>query len=123
MDKAGINKRLQELGIYNDYYYRKELKALPQLLKEGEQINCLLTGVYAANRRMVAVTNNRIVIIFIPTLGPAEVTSIGLGAVTGYTFTKKFFFSKLEIEAGKTRYEFTGVQGARKDLFEWAMKQ
>ena len=55
MNRNDLDKRLRELGIYSDFYMRRELKALPQLLEEGEQLNCILTGVHEAERKMLAV--------------------------------------------------------------------
>ena len=46
MNKYDLEKRLRELGLYSSYFQRKELKPLAQMLKEGEQLNCILTGVY-----------------------------------------------------------------------------
>ena len=64
MVRAELDERLRELGIYSDFYYRKELKALCGLLSEGERLDCLFTGVNEADRKMVAVTDSRILIIF-----------------------------------------------------------
>ena len=59
MIRSDLDNRLRELGIYSDFYYRKELKALMQMLGEYERLNCLLTGVHEGNRKMVAVTDRR----------------------------------------------------------------
>lgn len=123
MDKSNINKRLTELGIYNDYYYRRELKALPQLLKDKEQINCIFTGVHEANRKMVVVTGTRLIIIFAPNLGAGQIESVGLGAVKSTCFEKHFLFSKVTIVTDKKEFVFTGVQRARKEQFERAVGQ
>ena len=50
MTRNELDDRLRELGIYSDFYYRKELKALTQVLGEYERLNCLLTGVHEGNR-------------------------------------------------------------------------
>ena len=81
MDKKALENRLRELSIYSDFYYRKELKPLAQLMKEGEQLNCVITGVNEANRKMVAITDQRILIIFSGALGAGEFKIVKRSAV------------------------------------------
>ena len=123
MIRNDLDNRLRELGIYSDFYYRKELKALMQMLGEYEQLNCLLTGVHEGNRKMVAVTDRRIIVLF-TALGGGDVKIIRRESVKTYRFDKKFLFSTLTIETnGGATFVFTNTQGKLKDLFDWAMKE
>ena len=123
MIRNDLDNRLQELGIYNDFYYRKELKALMQMLGDYERLNCLLTGVHEGNRKMVAVTDRRIIVLF-TALGGGDVKIIRRESVKTYRFDKKFLFSTLTIETnGGATFVFTNTQGKLKDLFDWAMKE
>ncbi len=123
MIRNDLDNRLRELGIYSDFYYRKELKALMQMLGEYEQLNCLLTGVHEGNRKMVAVTDQRIIVLF-TALGGGDVKIIRRESVKEYRFDKKWLFSTLTIETnGGATFVFTNTQGKLKDLFDWAMSQ
>ena len=123
MVKGDLENRLRELGIYSDFYYRKELKALMQMLGEYERLNCLLTGVHEGNRKMVAVTDRRIIVL-VTALGGGDVKIIRRESVKTYRFNKKFLFSTLVIETkGGAVFTFTNTQGKLKDLFDWAMSQ
>ena len=123
MDRTELNGRLQELGLYSDYYYRKELRALTQVMGEYEKLNCLLTGVHEGNRKLVAVTDRRIIILF-TALGGGDVKMIRRESVKDWRFEKQFLFSTLTIEtAGDAILTFTNTQGKRRDLFRWAMEQ
>ena len=123
MIRNDLDNRLRELGIYSDFYYRKELKALMQMLWEYEQLNCLLTGVHEGNRKMVAVTDRRIIVLF-TALGGGDVKIIRRESVKEYRFDKKWLFSTLTIETnGGATFVFTNTQGKLKDLFDWAMSQ
>ena len=123
MQRSDLDNRLRELGIYSDFYYRKELKALLSMLGEYEQLNCLLTGVHEGNRKMVAVTDRRIIVLF-TALGGGDVKIIRRESVKTYRFDKKFLFSTLTIETnGGATFVFTNTQGKLKDLFDWAMKE
>ena len=123
MLRSDLDNRLRELDIYSDFYYRKELKALTQMLGEYEKLNCLLTGVHEGNRKMVAVTDRRILILFTP-FGGGDVKVIRRDSVKDWRFEKKLLFSHLTIETnGGAVFTFTNIQGRLKDLFEWAMNQ
>ncbi len=123
MQRNDLDNRLRELGIYSDFYYRKELKALMQMLGEYERLNCLLTGVHEGNRKMVAVTDRRIIVLF-TALGGGDVKIIRRESVKEYRFDKKFLFSTLTVETnGGATFVFTNTQGKLKDLFDWAMSQ
>ena len=124
MDRKKLDKRLQELSIYSDFYYRKELNALAQVIEENERLNCVLTGVNEGNRKMLAVTDRRLIIIFAGALAAKAVTVIQRSAVTEYRFDKKILFSKLSFHTSNgVDFEFANTQGSLKDLFEWAMRQ
>ena len=123
MIRSDLDNRLRELGIYSDFYYRKELKALTQVLGEYEKLNCLLTGVHEGNRKMVAVTDRRIIILFTP-FGGGDMKVIRRDSVKDWRFDKKFLFSTLTLETnGGASFTFTNTQGKLKDLFAWAMEQ
>ena len=123
MVKGDLENRLRELGIYSDFYYRKELKALCGMLGEYERLNCLLTGVHEGNRKMLAVTDRRILILFTP-FGGGDMKVIRRESVKDWRFEKKLLFSTLTIETnGGASFTFTNTQGKLKDLFTWAMEQ
>lgn len=124
MNRSDLDKRLRDLGIYSDFYLRKELTPLARLLTDGEQLNCILTGVHEANRKMLAVTDRRLFIIFAGALSDKAVTVIRRSAVKDYRFEKKFLFSKLSIMTNSgDEFVFTNTQGSMKELFDWAMRQ
>ena len=123
MIRSDLDNRLRELGIYSDFYYRKELKAMCGMLGEYERLNCLLTGVHEGNRKMVAVTDRRIVILF-TALGGGDVKIIRRESIKDWRFEKKLLFSSLTIETnGGASFTFTNTQGKLRDLFRWAMEQ
>ena len=124
MNRKTLEKRLQELSIYSDFFYRKELKVLEQLIGEDEQLNCILTGVHEGNRKMLAVTDRRLLVVFAGALADKAVTVIQRSAVKEYRFEKKILFSRLSFCTNSgAEFEFSNTQGSLKELFEWAMRQ
>ncbi|MDO4938352.1 MAG: hypothetical protein Q4E54_00110 [Lachnospiraceae bacterium] len=123
MEKHSLTGRLQELGIYNDFYMRRELKPLASVLKDSEQINCIITGVNEGNRKLVAITDQRVIIIFSGALASGEIKVINANAVASYGFTKKLLQSSAVIRTSKEEFCFTGTQRSLCDLFNWAMEK
>ena len=121
MNKILLEKRLRDLSLYSDFYFRKELKPLAQLLRDDEQRNCILTGVHEANRKMVAVTDKRILILYAATLGGGDVKVIKREAVKEYWFKKKLLISSAGFSTEQESFVFTNTQSRLKSYFEWAM--
>ena len=93
------------------------------MLGEYERLNCLLTGVHEGNRKLVAVTDRRILILFTP-FGGGDMQMIRRESVKEWRFEKKYLFSTLTIETnGGTVFTFTNTQGKLRDLFTWAMNE
>ena len=123
MDKKYLEDRLRELGIYSDYYHRMELKPLATLLPYDEKVNCILTGYFEGNRRMVAVTDSRIVVVSAAIMAQTQMLVIKRKAVKSWKFNKKFLLSSVEITTDEKTFVFSQTQGAREKLFNWAMEQ
>lgn len=123
MNKNTIESRLKELGIYSNYYYRLELKVLARVLNIDETLNSIVTGVVDGLRRMVAVTDYRIIIISAGALSAAQVMVIRRDAVKSWKFNKKFLFSTIEIETSEKTVIVKQTQASQKNLFSWAMNE
>ena len=123
MDKKYLEDRLKELGIYSEYYHRLELKSLAAFLPYDEVVNCIFTGFWEGSRRLVAVTDSRIVIIGAGPLVQTQVTVIKRGAVRSWKFNRKFILSSVEFSTDDGSFVFSATQGGREKLFNWAMEQ
>lgn len=123
MDKKYLEDRLRELGIYSDYYHRLELKPLAALLPYDEKVNCILTAFFEGSRRMIAVTDSRIVVVASGVMAQTQMLVIKRKAVRSWRFNKKFLLSSIEIVTDEKTFVFSHTQGAREKLFNWAMEQ
>ncbi|MFA6846408.1 MAG: PH domain-containing protein [Sphaerochaetaceae bacterium] len=121
MQKDNVIKRLQELYLYDLYGFRLELKPLAELLNIGEILNCVATGVYKGRRRMIAVTDYRVLVIASSVLAATEVFIIQRSAITSYSVKKRLIGSNLHLETAKETYVFTNTQKRILDLFLWAL--
>ena len=118
MNRKALDKRLQELSIYSDFYHRKELNALAQVLTDDETLNCILTGVHDGNRKMLAITDRRLMIIFAGALSSKDFVVIQRSAVKEYRFDKKFLFSKAGFRTNSEEFVFENTQGSLKELLK-----
>lgn len=123
MDRKYLDDRLRELGIYSEYYHRLELKSLASILPYDEKLNCILTGFWEGSRRLVAVTDSRIIVIGAGVMAQTQMTVIKRRAVRSWRFTRRFLLSKVEIVTDEKTFVFAQTQGAREKLFNWAMDQ
>ena len=124
MNRKALDKRMRELSIYSDFYYRKELGALAQVIQDGEQLNCILTGVHEGNRKMLAITDQRVIILFAGALAAKNVTVMRRSVISEYRFEKKLPFSNVSLRTDSgTEFVFTNTQRSLKELFEWAMQR
>ena len=78
---------------------------------------------FDANRKLLAVTDKELLVIFSGALANGEVKVISRKAVTSWNFEKKFFMPAVEFTAEGETYRFTNTQRGRRELFEWAMNQ
>jgi hypothetical protein len=123
MDKKFLEDRLRELGIYSEYYHRLELKPLASYLPYDEKVNCVLTAFYNGSRRMLAVTESRIVIIAAGPMVQTQIMVIKRSAIKSWRFNRKLLLSNIEIVTDDGTFTFAQTQGARERLFNWAMEQ
>lgn len=97
MTKKEIQNRLTELGLQSLYGYRRELKALPQLLADDENLNGITSGVYQGRRWLLAVTHKRMIFVTANTLSGVEVKSFDLSQLVKTSNKKGFLFAAITL--------------------------
>ena len=123
MNKKDIISRLQELYIYDLFGFKTELKPLSMILNIDETFNCMATGIHEGKRRLICVTEYRVIILATPVLGAVESTIIKRKAVVNFEADKKFFTSWLSVTTKDQTYLFRHTQKKIIDLYLWAMEQ
>jgi len=120
--RMDIRQRMQELYVYDLYGFRPEIKALASVLYPLEIINCFATGIFQGQRRMLAVTHYRIIMVTVSIGSPAEIITIRREAITHHSYHKRFFTSSIEFGTKDTHYELTMVSRRVLELFSWAVE-
>jgi hypothetical protein len=63
VDKATVDAQLKALGDFHQYFTKKEVNCLPQVLIQGENIRALTSGLYEGNTWLVTVTDQRLLFL------------------------------------------------------------
>lgn len=119
-----VIQRMKELYVYDLYGLRRELKPLSRILYIDEPINCFATGVMNGLRRLLVVTDSRVIIIGNHIGAPSDIDIIPRNDIIAHSVTKKFFASSIEfMTSNKANYLLTAVSRRVLDLFNWALDQ
>ena len=121
MNAKQVEQRLEELGISDLYSFRLELKPLASVLQIDEKLNCVATGLYDGSRKLIAVTDYRIIVVGAGVLQQGNILIIKRNALTGWKFNKKFLISSIELTTKDKTYLFKNTQARIASLFEKAM--
>ena len=79
---------------------------------------------FEGNRKMLAITDQRVIILFAGALAAKNVTVMRRSAISEYRFEKKLPFSNVSLRTDSgTEFVFTNTQRSLKELFEWAMQR
>lgn len=119
-----VIQRMKELYVYELYGLRRELKPLSRILYIDEPINCFATGVMNGLRRLLVVTDSRVIIIGNHIGSPSDIDIIPRNDIVAHSATKKFFASSIEFTtSNNAHYLLTAVSRRVLDLFNWALDQ
>lgn len=119
-----IKDRMRELYLYDLYSLRPEIKILARVINPYETINCMATGVLDGQRRMLVVTDHRVIIIATHLGSAPDLFVIPRRDVASHSASKRFFASSIELTARNgARYELKNVSRRVLDLYEWALDQ
>ncbi|MFA6689513.1 MAG: PH domain-containing protein [Sphaerochaetaceae bacterium] len=122
--KDYITQRMKELYVYELYGLRRELKPLSRVLYNDETINCFATGVSDGLRRMLVVTDSRVIIVGNHLGSPSDIDIIPRKDIVFHGTTKKLFASSIEFTTTNgAHYLLTAVSRRVLDLFDWALDQ
>lgn len=63
VDKSVIDAQLAEIGSYDSFGTKKEIKYLPEIMMDGEKIYALTSGMMDGNTWLLVITNERIIML------------------------------------------------------------
>ncbi len=63
VDPDSFDQQLKALGDFHQWFTRKEINHLPEILSKGERIRALTSGLYQGNTWLITVTDQRLLFL------------------------------------------------------------
>lgn len=104
-----LRATLSELGLKRDYGYRRELKLLPEILEADEEVHAVTSGVYDGLRRLVVLTDRRLLVLQKPTVGKPNLLSVPRNDISGAEERRGLFFAALTLQTRAQPFVFHNV--------------
>ncbi|MFO8064055.1 MAG: PH domain-containing protein [Spirochaetia bacterium] len=104
-----IQARLKELGLQNDYGYRRETRLLPNVLEADEQLLAVTSGVLNGMRRLVVLTERRLLFVSKPTMGEPRLFAVPREDLVAVRGSKGLVFGSLSFETADGTYRLDNV--------------
>jgi hypothetical protein len=101
MDKQSSTKRLKELNVYDLFSYRPEIKLIPRVLPEEENIEAASAGISAGLKWMLVFGRNHIYFIHTHPVNGQKTRKVPYDSITAFTAQKGFFFGKILLSMGE----------------------
>jgi len=100
MDLNTIKEQLTAAGVFEEYGTKKEVKALPDIIQDDEQIKYAISGDILFNTVLAVLTQKRIVFVDKGLMYGIKTTEIPLDKITQVSYSKALMSGKLSIKNG-----------------------
>ena len=106
--RARYKKIAKEIGD-DQFFTKKELDHLPEILMDGEQVLAFSSGLMDGNTWLIAVTDRRVLFLDKGMLWGLKQTSIDLSSVNSVSCETGMMFGTITITDGAKDYKITNV--------------
>ena len=104
-----LKARLSELGLEREYGYRRELKLLPDILEPDEELRAVTSGVHDGLRRLVVLTQRRLLMLQKPPAGTPNLLYVPREEVLAVEAKRGLFFATLCLHTRARLFVFHNV--------------
>jgi len=98
--KAVIDAQLKELAYFDAFFTRKEVAHLPSVIREGEVVRALISGVYDGTLWLVVATTQRVIFLDKGLIYGSKQLDLALDKIQGITQKTGLVFGELMITTG-----------------------
>lgn len=106
--KLEYDRIAKEIGD-DQFYTKKELNHLPEILSEGEQVLAFTSGLMDGNTWLITLTDRRIIFLDKGMIYGLKQTAIDLDKVNSVSGQTGIFLGKITIEDGASSRDITNV--------------
>ncbi len=100
--KEIIDEQLKRLGNVNQWFTRKEIKYLPEVIDESETICAITSGLYNGNTWLIVVTQKRVLFLDKGMLYGLKQVEIPIKQISGITHHVGLVLGKIEVASSGT---------------------
>ena len=102
--KEVIDEQIKKLGDFDQWFTKKEIKYLPQVIDEGEEIKAMTSGLHEGTTWLIVVTNRRILFLDKGFFYGLKQMEMPLNQITSVSYKTGLMFGTLEVNtAGGTK--------------------
>lgn len=106
--KAEYNRIAQEVGD-DQFFTKKELNHLPQVLADGEQVLAFTSGIMDANTWLITLTDRRVIFLDKGMIYGLKQASIELDKINAVSGKTGLFFGEIHIQDGGSERQIKNV--------------
>ncbi|WDL99309.1 PH domain-containing protein [Alicyclobacillus sp. ALC3] len=99
VSKEEIERQLAELGKFDRWFTKKEIKYLPEVIEPGEKIHAVTSGMHDNSTWLIVATQRRILFLDKGMMGGLKQLSISLDKISGVRHQAGWIQGKIEIDA------------------------
>ena len=100
VDSSVVQKQIEALGKIDSFGTKKEIKHLPELLSEGEEIKALCSGLMDGKTWLCVVTDVRFLLVDKGLIGGLSLLEMPISQVKSISYKTGFLFADLLIDTG-----------------------
>lgn len=109
-----VEEQIKALGDFDKFFTRKEMKYLPEVLRPGEQIKAMTSGMLDNNTWLIIATNQRVIFLDKGMLYGLKQLEIPLKAITAIINKQGLMFGGINITAASVTHTITMID--KKDV-------
>ncbi|WP_084245170.1 PH domain-containing protein [Planomicrobium okeanokoites] len=112
-----IQEKLKNLDGMSKFFGRREIKELPNILWEDEELLNLVQGMYNTSQGILIATNRRLIFIDKGMFGGLKVEDFPYDKISSIQYSTGIMFGKVTIFTSWNRAEITQIEKAHVRIF------
>lgn len=112
--KEVIDNQLAEVGEFDQWFTKREINYLPEVIEQGESIKALTSGMHDGHTWLIVVTQRRVLFLDKGMMYGLRQLELPLNKIDGISFKTKMMFGSIEIDASGTHKKIEQI--SKKDV-------
>lgn len=104
-----VKDKLRDLGLGPAYGYRREIRLIPETLRQNEQLRAITSGLYDGQRWYLLACGERLYFLAKPRMGQPQSIVIERVDIRSVKARKSVIFATITIETKRATYKFSNV--------------